>query len=277
MTTKLVKPMGGTHDIYIYDILSNTLIEKSLNIPISFNDDYGITHLQSHKLMISGGVSLTDNRLTNRAFLISLTNYEVTEIAPMPLKMKGMRLVAIGMNVYCIGGCTEREAEDYKVQNTIFKYSYQHNTWIELSQMLQGCVFPGCFVLENEVWVTGGLIRNENVSRVSDMIQIYNIEINQWRQNSFPLLRPSYLHGSIQTPESILIFGGLREQNSNRFSYVLGRSERVELPLRISMSMLDPAILYEDCLYAFSDEMLVFKYHVEEEEWEILDPDEQNT
>jgi N-acetylneuraminic acid mutarotase len=274
MSTKIVKPMGGTHDIFIYDIASNSLLEKSLTMPASFNDDYGITLLNPHKLMICGGVCLTTNRLSNRSFTISLSNYEVSEVANMPLKMKGMRLVAVGLHVYCIGGCTEREAEDYKVQNTLFKYSSQHNTWIELSSLIQGCVFPGCFVIENEIWVTGGLIRDENVSRVSDLIQIYNIERNEWRQNPFPLLRPSYLHGVVQLDSgAILIFGGLREQNSNRFSYELGKSDRVELPLRISMSMIDPPVLSGGCVFAFSDEMLVFKYHVNEEQWEILDPD----
>ena len=42
----------------------------------------------------------------------------------------------------------------------------------------------------------------------------------------------------------ILVIGGLREQMSNRFTYVLGEEERKDLPEKLNTMIMDPLYNY---------------------------------
>lgn len=261
---KLVKPIGGSHDFYVYDLNTFEIQEHSLSLSHSFCEDYGICYLDSNNVMVSGGYNPSSGLLVDYSFIINLNTLNVQNIAPLPVKLKGLRLVSHFNEAYSVAGCTEQDS-GFTLEGFFFKYKPGLNAWIRLAEMPLPCVFPGVFVQDSNIWVTGGLTKNPETI-VLDAIRTYNIDKNSWSLSNLKLLRPSYLHGCAIYPDGhVLIYGGLRDQMSNRFSYWLGSSTRKELPEKHSMSFIEPSILYNK-LYAFNDEMTLFEY---ENNWKI--------
>ena len=91
--------------------------------------------------------------------------------------------------------------------------------------------------------MTGGGHKHEGNLKVLDIIQIYTLSTNEWFIAENRLLRASYLHTMVSGPKIIAI-GGLREQISNRFTYILGQEERKELPEKLNTMIMDPLYTY---------------------------------
>ena len=148
---RLVKPIGGSHDFYTYSIHSQTLSEHSLRLSHSLTEDYGICYLTPSSIIISGGYNSSTGSLVDYTYLISLTTMNVEELAPIPIKLKGLRLISYNNNeVYAIGGCTEHES-DFTLEGFCFKYNYNGNVWIRLAEMPNPCVFPGVFLQDSNI------------------------------------------------------------------------------------------------------------------------------
>ncbi|CAG9310629.1 unnamed protein product [Blepharisma stoltei] len=269
----LIKPIGGSHDFCTYSLSSKQVTENSLIMSTSFPDDYGIGILSRRYILIVGGIYQPTGHLIDQVILIDSQTLDVTELPPLPCKMKGLRVIEYNDEAYTIGGCVETKEGELKLLGNCYKFSLNFRTWIDVASMPYPCVFPGCFRIDNFIWATGGLSKDSESTRVLDCIRIYDILTNTWRINEFPLLRPSYLHYCLLFPDRrVLIFGGLRDQNSNRFSYWLGSDKRKEMPLRISMGIIDPPLLYNNKVFAFNDEMNLLIYNLETETWDTQDP-----
>ena len=123
----LVKPISGSHDFYTYNIASQQLTENSLALSHSFTEDYGICYLTPSKLIISGGYNPSTGLIVGYTFIISLPSLEVVEVAPLPIKLKGIRLVSYESQAFSIGGCSEQDSE-FLLEGFCFKYSLDSNT-----------------------------------------------------------------------------------------------------------------------------------------------------
>lgn len=261
----LVKPIGGSHDFFRYDVQTQIITEHSLLLSHSFTDDYGICYLSASSVFISGGYNPASGALVAHTFTVDLNSFEVQDLCPHPVALKGLRLLSYNNEVYSVAGCSQ-VSSDFTVEGYCFKYSPSRNAWVQLAEMPDPCVFPGTFLQNSHIWVSGGLTKAPNTT-VLDKIRIYNILNNTWVTSELKLLRPSYLHGIFIFPDNhVLIFGGLRDEMSNRFSYFLGSEVRKILPDKISMGFIDPPLLTHTGLYAFNDEMTLFEY---KSDWNI--------
>ena len=264
----LVKPIGGSHDFFQYSLRTNSLSEHSLSLSHSFTEDYGICFLSPRLILVSGGYNPSTGDLVPHSFLISLDSLEVEEVCPLPVPLKGLRLVSYNNEAYSLAGCSQ-VSTDFSMEGYCFKYSRSRNVWVRLAEMPLPCVFPGVFLQNSNIWVTGGLTKTPSIV-VLDCVRIYCVLSNSWSMSEMKLLRPSYLHGCVMFPDNhVLIFGGLREEMSNRFSYWLGGEERKILPEKISMGFIDPVVVIGEKVFAFNDEMIMFQF---QEEWVITEP-----
>lgn len=71
----------------------------------------------------------------------------------------------------------------------------------------------------------------------------------------------------------ILVIGGLREQMSNRFTYVLGEEERKDLPEKLNTMIMDPLYNYNGLVWVFNEDMYLIKI-AETGECEVIEPPE---
>ena len=271
----LVKPISGSHDLSIFDVSTRNLRQISLSMARSFPEDYGITFLSDPgTFMLAGGCASGTYAMLPHCYLVNVVEETVREVARLPVALKGLRLLYDDGNVYCIGGCAEGR-EHIETQRTCYVYSSRHDVWLRVADLLQAVVFPGVLFKDGEIWVTGGYFRGDEGSHVLDMVQVYSVVRNEWRVGTASLLRPSYLHGCVLLPDRrVLVLCGLRDTNSNRFSYCFGTEKRAVLPEKISMSVVDPPVLRGDTVFVFNDEMSLLMYDWRTEGWTVvIDPE----
>ncbi len=273
--TLLVKPISGSHDLAIFEIATQKLRQQALVLPRSFPEDYGIALMtDGAKFMLAGGAAPGTYAILPHSYIIDIVSGNVRETASLPVGMKGLRLIATQDSIYSIGGCSEGP-EHIVTQNLCLLYSLRYDAWVRLADLPQAVIFPGVFLRDQEIWATGGFVRGEAGSHVMDLIQVYSMAKNEWRVLPETLLRPSYLHVCVLDSEGeMIVCCGLRDSNSNRFSYKLGKEERAILPEKISMSIVDPVVRAGDHVYVFNDEMSLLIYSSRTETWTVvLDPE----
>lgn len=273
--TVLVKPISGSHDLAVFEIVTQKLKQQALVLPRSFPEDYGITLMRgTGKFMLAGGAAPGTYAMLPHCYIIEIHSGNVREAANLPMGLKGLRLVSTHDSIYSVGGCSE--GPDHIItQNLCLLYSLRYDAWVRLADLPQAVIFPGVCLREEEIWATGGFVRGDAGGHVLDLIQVYNIARNEWRVLPQSLLRPSYLHTCVLDLQGdMIICCGLRDANSNRFSYKLGREERAVLPEKISMSIVDPVVRVDNHVYFFNDEMSLLIYSCETETWTVvLDPE----
>lgn len=273
--TVLIKPISGSHDLAVFEVATQKLKQQALALPRSFPEDYGITLMrEAGKFMLAGGAAPGTYAILPHCYIIDLLSSNVREAANLPIGLKGLRLVATSDSIYSVGGCSE--GPDHIItQNLCLLYSLRYDAWVRLTDLPQAVIFPGVCLRDQEIWVTGGFVRGEAGGHVLDLIQVYSIARNEWRVLPQALLRPSYLHACVLDSQGdVIVCCGLRDTNSNRFSYKLGREERAVLPEKISMSIVDPVVRVDDHVYVFNDEMSLLIYSCGTETWTVvLDPE----
>lgn len=124
----LIKPIGGTHDLCTYSLMTKKVSENSLDMPRSFCDDYGICTFENGLILIAGGVNQATGSIANFVYLIDANTFEVSETAPLPIKIKGLRIVSYNDEAFSIGGCTEMPDGQLRLLGDCYKFSLEFKT-----------------------------------------------------------------------------------------------------------------------------------------------------
>jgi len=147
---------------------------------------------------------------------ISLSHWKQ---APLPISNFGLSsLKAYSRNdslyVFAVGGYS-----DGKVQNTLFKYNINTNSWVKLADMPYPVLLNGAALWGNKLYVIGGNKTGANSQEKYTSISVYDIDSNKW--SIAPVIMPVGMdYVSAVCANDSLIYYIARDSNFKLLGYL---------------------------------------------------------
>lgn len=127
----------GAGSLFVYDISTDTWTHNYLNtnVPFSIPSGAGSTHnrivIHDQYLYVMGGISGAN--VSNVVYKVSLTDYTVTVLSPMPTRRYGfVAMVDSNGYIYAMGGVST----DNYVDNQVDRYDIQNDVWDTVGSLL---------------------------------------------------------------------------------------------------------------------------------------------
>jgi N-acetylneuraminic acid mutarotase len=270
-------------EILEYEIPNSSLKTTGPTSFIEFFKYPGICILKDGRVMFAGGIKEEDQSLTDSSWVFEPVSKTRSKLKPLPHVQFGVRLVCIERLVYGIAGYSKKQTEEgAKTQSYNSVYSLDTDTWEELPEMEFSTLLPAVCTLSQRIYCFGGKAElQENVTG-GYLIQMYTIGNRAWRTLSVEYPLGVSCLAAVTLPNSkIMCFGGifeLGEQTLNCYTFDGDSFERIE-DLKIaeennkeSTLFLDPVVVKDESVYAFSKNGHLYKYSISEKIWEILIP-----
>jgi N-acetylneuraminic acid mutarotase len=125
------------------------------------------------RLYAIGGIC--DGNETNMGFAYDLLAGSWAPIAPMSLAIQSPCLRAVGDRLFLIGGYDSHLKIKY---DQCLEYDVASDQWLERSPMPSGREDMGSAVIDNEIWIFGGVANPEH--QILNEILIYNSDLDVW-------------------------------------------------------------------------------------------------
>ncbi|CAF4595487.1 unnamed protein product [Rotaria sp. Silwood1] len=145
----------------------------------------------SSKILIIGGGFHLDKTMTinqnaeNGLFAYNIEKDQWLLFVRLPDQRHHHKLIWFNNRIYMLGGSLSHPFEKEQIALTNWMYSidrsllttYEQNKWQSISSMLEQRVYFGCAVLNNKIWVVGGLGIDGKPIR---SVEYYDPETNIW-------------------------------------------------------------------------------------------------
>ena len=122
-------------------------------------------------------------------------------ISNLPYPAQGITAVAIGTDIYVMGG----QADSSIYYNKAYKYDTLTDSWAQLPNMTYNASFHAAAVVGTDVYIIGGLSTSGSYS---GQIQKYNTLTNAWSQGRYAIPNGMAYHTASPYGTYIFIIGG---------------------------------------------------------------------
>jgi N-acetylneuraminic acid mutarotase len=204
---------------------------------------------------------------------------EITELPPMKTAKRRLRLLYHEKFVYAIGGVREKTVKEQNFRgtrldysNSFERYSLENSSWEDLEDLPRGVEYPGCFVLNNSLYVTGGSYISGQDPLIVDSVQIFDLATETWISHSLELPISLYTHMCAQLEDDrVIIFGGADEEDDNNYEcYIFdGNSFKqvCSLPENSATAFPYYSVVFNNEVITYNDENDIFTYSVSSDSW----------
>ena len=261
-----------------YNTATHTLDKIGLGFHLF--PESGCVQLHSGPIMCAGGIDLACHKEIKNVFMINPALQEIFEVSEMQFVKRKLRLLQVCEYVYAIGGVKELNIrtgnfcmlkQDYG--NSFSRYSLKRNEWEMMEDLPQGVESPGCFYMNQKVYVSGGCFIQDFMVVIEDF-QVYDVEMARWEIIELKLPKRIYGHLCATTEDDvIIIFGGINEEmESNYQSWVLGKSGISELnvlPQDNEMFLPFYPNVNKDEVFSFNEENELVLFNLKLSSWTV--------
>ncbi|OQY47929.1 MAG: hypothetical protein B6242_03570 [Anaerolineaceae bacterium 4572_78] len=126
-------------------------------------------------------------------------------VTEMPTARSGLTVVTHDNILYVIGG-----SRTSGVTSLVETYNYDTGLWHEVASKPTPVMYMQGIVIQDEIYVPGGCqadITNTKQTPITDQLDIFQIETNQWRQGS-PLPQPLCAYTAAAYDDKLYLIGG---------------------------------------------------------------------
>lgn len=238
----------------------------------------GMTEIHDGNLFLAGGIDLARSEDVPYCFMIDIKECDILPLASMRTSKRRLRLLYHENFVYAIGGVREKTVKEQNFRGTRLdysssfeRYSLASSSWEDLQDLPRGVEYPGCFVLNNSLYVTGGSYISGQDSFIIDSVQIFDLDKQIWIDHSLELPISLYTHMCAELEDDrVLIFGGADEEDDNNYEcYIFdGVSFKnvCSLPERAT-AFPYYSVVFNNEVITFNDENVIFTYSVSSDSW----------
>lgn len=162
--------------LIFYSAFAQTIVWKELSpLPEGYYSGEAVT-LNNEIYFVAGR---NDKSLTPFFYKYTPKTNQWIKLADIPNPTINLAMAAVNGKIYAIGG------DQFK--NTNREYNPQNNTWKMVEPMPTGRQHIDCGVYGNNIYIIGGLISWENITRNNEA---YNVLSNTWSEKAaIPSLR----------------------------------------------------------------------------------------
>ena len=244
---------------------------QAFEIPVQ---ESGLLVLSPSSIMVAGGFSRHTTKDSSRCFTLT-TSADLQELPSLPYPTRRIRLLLYEDSIYTIGGVRESEDSEITLQYSHNFCRLSNNNWEELSDMITGVEYPGCFAHAGKIYAVGGCYVKGMELEVIDSVQVYSIKEREWSLAKF--FMPLTVYGHVVVPKdsgSFLLIGGVdKSGESNSMGYLIGISNAEEIsPIPMGISTFFPYTWTYDgrAIYTVNDQKIVLGLNRLERKWNTL-------
>lgn len=259
---------------------TTTQVLEKIGLGLHLFPESGCLELLSRRIICAGGIDVNCFKEVKNVFLINTGLREISEVSEMLFVKRKLRLLELNEYVYAIGGVKELRSrvdnaytlkQDYR--NSFSRYSIRLNEWVPLSEMPFPVELPGCFEINEKIYVTGGCIL-EDFMIVINKIQVYDVCAMTWNVLEIKIPENVYGHLCAKCEDNvIIIFGGVTEEltpNLQCWTWAAsGISYLNNLPQGHEMFLPYYPSINHDEIFAFTEDNDLVLYNVKLSSWTI--------
>ena len=218
---------------------------------------------------IRGEMYALSRYYSNNKHIISVDKYikttkEWKKLADMNKNRNFYSACSLMNNIFVIGGVYENS------RNSCIKYNTKSNSWIEISNTIEGREYAACTVYEGRIVVSGGY--NNPVGEALNTVEAYDHEADAW--TSMPsMIQTRGFHKKIAFKNKLFVIGGNKLTNevfdSKNFVVLKRPADKID-SIRPNLIRPTGAFLIENKIFIFkSKRENVVVYDIDKEEWTI--------
>ncbi|XP_055503940.1 kelch repeat and BTB domain-containing protein 12 [Leucoraja erinacea] len=194
--SKLSRQKTKDVEIVRYHVRGSQQWERVYSAP--FRELYSLGTAQGCLYLIGGQMKLKNRyAITNCVDKLVLETGQWRSTAPLPLPLACHGTVAVGNQIYVMGGWTPQmdlpDDEPEWLSNRMFRYDPRRDRWTECGRMEFSKYRFSTAVLNGEIYVMGGIgcqgVDRGQARRCLDAVEIYNPDGDFWRKGP-PLPTP---------------------------------------------------------------------------------------
>lgn len=175
----------------------------------------GVCRINDNELFFCGGINITFQRISSKAFIYNLEKREITNLVEMRRMRYTFPTIFHNNCVYVIGG-REYGSDNFAIYSDVERFNFDTNMW----EAVAGLNIPRCtsnaFKIKGQIYVAGGYCRN---SKRTDTIEVYNEDADRWEVMGFFLPQPLEAAFFVNRDNSIFYCGGRSEKGDMNEKY----------------------------------------------------------
>ncbi|XP_077288413.1 kelch-like protein 23 [Arctopsyche grandis] len=190
-----------TNNIDVYDGRNDSW---SLSEDFQFNTYNLASVLVDDWILIIGGSKF--NAVTSVDY-IDLTDGQKHQLKPLNQARCSFSAVTLSndlsTDVYVIGGLA-----NWKYLSSVERWNSKTKNWdMKVAPLLQGVCFHSASVIDDRIYVTGGVIYKDEIETSTNEVQMYSVEFNSWSYRA-PMIQKRRGSSSIAIKGKLFVAGG---------------------------------------------------------------------
>ena len=200
----------------------------------------GCYRISDNEVLMCGGINITFQRISSRAFIYNLNTRQVSFIADMRKMRYTFSTAFVNGFFYAVGG-REYGDDNSAIYVECERYNMATGDWEYTSPLNIARCTSNCFVVRSKLYVAGGYCRN---SKRTNTIETFNDGRGRWEL--LGLMLPSPLEAScfIKREDEIFCCAGRTDTGDckSKFRFSLARGD-LDVTSRISEDLTHPLCL----------------------------------
>lgn len=199
--------------------ISFLLLFITMLIPLSLlanETTHSIVNTNDHNIFIFGGIVKGDQFRSNSGELYDTSKNTWTSLPSMPASQMGGVSTQIGKKIYFFGGLggSSYPGDNIFSLNITQVFDIEKKEWLSLSPMSTPRDGATYAVVNNKVYLFGGIGGISNERRILTSVEVYDIATNRW--SYLPSMKTAREGASVAVLDGkIYLFGGGADSDTN--------------------------------------------------------------
>lgn len=204
---------SDTKDISIFGIPTN----------LKLRNFQGCCRISENEVLLCGGINITFQRISSRAFIYNMATREVTFVADMRKMRYTFATAFVNGYFYVIGG-REYGDDNSAIYVDCERFNMETRDWEYTNPLNIARCTSNCFVVNDQVYVAGGYCRN---SKRTNTIETFNQKKNRWELLGMSLPSPLEASCFIKRNDEILYCAGRTDSGDckTKFRFTISRGD----------------------------------------------------
>lgn len=258
------------NEVYVYSKKENQLVQEKIHFNLSANIAYAASCVTPMGIVYAGGEN--ENGITNHVHLIqwdnSLTKLIQTSLPSLPIGITNASMVAIGNDIYFVGGETLNSTSDHFYHLNLASLELGWNEMPAIPKQLSHVVLIAKQEGDKQnIFLFGGRSKTPSgISDFSDKSFKYAIQNNKWETIKSMPYAMSAGTGIAYDDKHILLFGGDKGTRFNEVEKIISIIEKEKKELKKNIH-IEKKIKLLSTHPGFSNEILC--YNTTANTWEL--------
>lgn len=222
------------------DSLTGDIRLEPIPTKLKLRNFQGCCRISANEVLMCGGINITFQRISSRAFIYNLKNREISFIPDMRKMRYTFALTFHKGFLYVMGG---REYGDDK--NAIYvdceRYNFEAQDWQYIGSLNIARCTSNTFIVADRLYIAGGYCRN---SKRTDTIEVYSEAKNRWELLGMALPSPIEASCFITNHTEVFYCAGRTDSGDCKSKYKF-KLERGDLE---TVAKIPDEIAYPLCL-----------------------------